>query len=194
MEKVLINGSDFNEFIQIIVNVDQESMSNCIEEKSKEETKKTRQLKVHYEMSQETPQVSLIFSIKDITKNKSELGLIELIRNELGIVENDASVWKGMVCAISQVSISSNNLFNGKKVFTLRLEICWHFRAYVNNCKIDQGNIEIISQMPVGEALKSRAKGQRLTFDEKSEIFDQINNGEPTRNIKELMQISDSTI
>ena len=42
-------------------------------------------------MSQETPQVSLIFSIKDITKNKSELGLIELIRKELGIVENDVS-------------------------------------------------------------------------------------------------------
>ena len=91
MVKVTINWIDLNEFLQIIVNVDQESISNCIEEKSKEETKLSTHLKVHNEMSQETPQVSLIFSIKDITQNKSELGLIELIRKELGIVENDVS-------------------------------------------------------------------------------------------------------
>ena len=82
-------------------------------------------------MSQETPQFSLLFSIKDITKNKSELGLIEMIKNELGIVENDVSEWKRMICDITQISIDSNNLFNDKKIFALRLEICWHCRTYI---------------------------------------------------------------
>ena len=35
MDKVMIDWIDLNKFIQVIVNVAQESVSNCIEQKSK---------------------------------------------------------------------------------------------------------------------------------------------------------------
>ena len=49
-------------------------------------------------------------------------------------------------------------------------------------------------QGPANRNLKARTKGQRLTLNEKKEILNQISTGIPIRVIKELFQISDSTI
>ena len=44
-----------------------------------------------------------IYSIKDCTKDKIENELIEIIRRELGIIENDSTIWSKMIKAIDQV-------------------------------------------------------------------------------------------
>ena len=48
--------------------------------------------------------------------------------------------------------------------------------------------------MKVEYSLKSRTKGQRLSIEEKKEIFNQISKGIPTKDLRELYQISNSTI
>ena len=56
----------------------------------------------------------MIYSIKNAIKNKIEDGIIELIQSELGIIEDEATIWNKMVCAISQISIHSDTKSNGK--------------------------------------------------------------------------------
>ena len=60
--------------------------------------------------------------------------------------------------------------------------------------EVDLENVEIIQQKSACDSLRTRRKEQRLTFNEKFEIFKQIKSGVPIKYIKEIMQISDSTI
>ena len=48
--------------------------------------------------------------------------------------------------------------------------------------------------IPIGEVLKRRRKKQKLTFEEKREIYKQIEEGRSVRDIREIYQISKSTI
>ena len=57
-----------------------------------------------------------MYSIKDITVNKDELALIELIRNELGVVEDDVSIWNYMINAIFKVSINKYPPLKGESI------------------------------------------------------------------------------
>ena len=52
-------------------------------------------------------------------------------------------------------------------------------------CQIDYEGNEII-QIPAYQTLKARKKSKRLSFEEKKEIFNKINEGVPIRDIKEL--------
>ena len=61
----------------------------------------------------EVKQIQQIYSIKDITANKNEMDIIDLIRNELGVVEDEVSIWSKMINTISRVSISDNPSLNG---------------------------------------------------------------------------------
>ena len=60
--------------------------------------------------------------------------------------------------------------------------------------EVDLENVEIIQKKSVCDSLRTWRKGQRLTFKEKFEIFKQIKSGVIIKYIKEIMQISDSTI
>ena len=79
-----------------------------------EDFKLTENQGYHKKKNQEGLQTNKTFSIRNITKNKTELDLIELIRSELGIIEDDISIWNKMMFSISQLSIRNRSL-NGKR-------------------------------------------------------------------------------
>ena len=56
---------------------------------------------------------SVICSIKDATKNKTEAQLIEMIKEELEITDVDAQIWNRMVLAISQINLSGGSVQEG---------------------------------------------------------------------------------
>ena len=60
--------------------------------------------------------------------------------------------------------------------------------------KADQMKIDQSLLQNSETELKSRLKGQRLTSQESKAIYDQISDGVPIRDLKELYQISKSTI
>ena len=73
-----------------------------------EDVKLTENQEYHKKKNQEGLQTNKTFSVKNITKNKTELDLIELIRSELGVVEGVISIWNKMMFSISQLSINNN--------------------------------------------------------------------------------------
>ena len=66
-----------------------------------------------------TSQIPQIYSIKSIAKNKTKFEIIELIQNELGIVEDDATIWNKMINSISKFSICSNPPLKSKSIYIL---------------------------------------------------------------------------
>ena len=104
MEKLSTEEPALDVFVQIIVNIDEESSGliqgeeHKCERKNQEKTHRTASIiNIEHKASHE------IYSIKDCTKDKTENELIEIIRRELGIVENDATIWSKMIKAIDQV-------------------------------------------------------------------------------------------
>ena len=66
-------------------------------------------------------------------------------------------------------------------------------KSFIYN-EIEKKNDYLILQWDPEIELKSRIKGQRLTGSEKNEICKKLFNGVPDRDLKELYQISQSTI
>ena len=67
------------------------------------------------------------------------------------------------------------------------------YKPFIYN-EIEKKNDYLILQWDPETELKSRIKGQRLTDSEKNEICKKLFNGVPARDLKELYQISQSTI
>ena len=49
-----------------------------------------------------------IFSIKEETKNKTKEQIVEMIKTELHLVDNDAKIWSNMIKATSRLNISND--------------------------------------------------------------------------------------
>ena len=49
-----------------------------------------------------------IFSIKEETKGKTKEQIVEMIKAELHLVDNDAKIWSNMIKAISRLNISND--------------------------------------------------------------------------------------
>ena len=54
---------------------------------------------------------------KTETQHKTKKEIVDLIKSELGVVENDISVWNHMMQAISRISISEVAQSDGKWTF-----------------------------------------------------------------------------
>ena len=115
-----------------------------------------------------------------------------MIRSELGVIEDDISIWNKMMFSISQLNINNRSLKGERTSFLLSKSIKNKFYHKIH--EVDLENVEIIQKKSVWDSLRTRRKEQRLTFNKKFEIFKQIKSGVLIKYIKEIMQISDSTI
>ena len=117
MKKNLIEDIDLNEFNMIIVNVNSESQlcSKQEESKNKEYTKDLDHEILNEENVGQSAS-SKIYSIKDITKSKTEIQIIEIIKDEIGVVRNDAITWNNMIKAISKVSLTWDPPIKGRNI------------------------------------------------------------------------------
>ena len=59
------------------------------------------------------PREPKIYSIKTVTIRKSERQILQLIKDEFEIVENDIKIWNQMIDEISWLSIDSKSQFCG---------------------------------------------------------------------------------
>ena len=89
------------------------------EKQINEDVKLTKNQGYHKKKNQEKLQTNKTFGIKNITKNKTELDLIELIRSELGVIEDNISIWNKMMFSISQLSINNKRLLKGERTLFL---------------------------------------------------------------------------
>ena len=69
-----------------------------------------------------------IFSIKEITQNKTAAEIIEIIKTKLSIVDNDIQIWNKMIRAISNFNIADELNHRGeiwalKQIFFLKLVV-----------------------------------------------------------------------
>ena len=136
---------------------------------------------------------SQICSIKDITNGKTETQIIETIKHELGVVEDEAIIWNKMMKALSKVNFIWNPKTEGDE-YLLKVSFCICVWDHHNYSKIEFKGKEHSFQPSASEALCSRRKGQKLTIEEKKEIYRLIEEGTPIKDIKETWQISQSTV
>ena len=61
--------------------------------------------KESYSNKDKTKFEAIIYSIKDVTDNKTEEQILQLIKDELNIVDSDIKIWNIMIDSISQMKI-----------------------------------------------------------------------------------------
>ena len=124
MERIPTEGLDLIEFTQIIVNIFDKSLSDFLNDKQTEqESKENVRKEVQKKADKGSSQIPQIYSIKSITKNKTKFEIIELIQNELGIVEDDATIWNKMINSISKFIIRSNLPLKSKSIYILKFAL-----------------------------------------------------------------------
>ena len=94
-------------FIVIFTSISTENLSQSNSKLLKSEQRDTDQHKPE------------IFSIKEGTYNKAA-EIIEIIKTELQIVDNDLHIWNDMIKAISKISVADDSNFEGE-IFILKL-------------------------------------------------------------------------
>ena len=110
MEYSMTETLPLDQFIQIITNTfDKNQFRDYIEKREEQESKHEEEKVGLYESNLEEVQKWQFNSIKEVTTGKDEHEIIELIRNELGVVEDEVSRWNKMINAISKVSINDNS-------------------------------------------------------------------------------------
>ena len=118
MNKHITITTNHIEFEQIIINSDLNILEDIqAENLSKEETKNYI-IFGRDDMSQAlNRQYSKIYSIKDSTDGKSDVEIVEIIRNELEIFNDEEFVWNKMIYAISQVNLCEVPKPTGKRIW-----------------------------------------------------------------------------
>ena len=76
-----------------------------------------------------------------------------------------------------------------QKVTKFRFQVVYLNTVLIQICKLGLEETEVIQQSSISQSLNSKVKAKRLTYREKAEIFYQISNGRPIKEIKELSQI-----
>ena len=115
MKLSITEKRDLHEFKRIIVNVQEKIESDyCIKRINLEESKHNQRHEHRYTIDSDTQQILQMFSIKKITKSKTELDVMELIRNELNIKDDDMFKCNKMIDSISRISICNNPSLKGE--------------------------------------------------------------------------------
>ena len=68
-------------------------------------------------INKESENSSKIFWIKQLTKGKTNNDIKELVRGELGITENDATIWDKIIKAISGIKLNNSSQSKSMKLF-----------------------------------------------------------------------------
>ena len=133
-----------------------------------------------------------IYSIKNATNGKTEEEIKRLIRGELDLEEDDIHLWNRMILLISRFRLS-----DGIKQFKNLTNFSFYTYNLIENMWLDEigdKDNKAMQEITQDESLSSRTKGKRLTYEEKKEIQLKIRQGTPIREIRELYQLSLSTI
>ena len=108
MEAALAENIELDYFEQIIVNFNHEDISITHNEEQKSESFTIEEDRyIDDSNSSKTERNPEIYRIKDATKGKTELKIIDLIRFELDIKEDEVTVWNKMVKAVSHICIGN---------------------------------------------------------------------------------------
>ena len=69
--------------------------------------------KESYSNKDKTKFEAIIYSIKEVTDNKTEEQILQLIMDELNIVDSDIKIWNRMIDSISQMKIDDHYKLEG---------------------------------------------------------------------------------
>ena len=118
MDCIDTKNMDHYGFEQIITNNCWENhLSSQAKIDISEESKYPNNQKFKVEKSDKNDLSPVIYSIKDLTDGKSEIEVIEIIRNELEIVHDEVFSWNKMIRSISQIKLSSDPKPDSEIVF-----------------------------------------------------------------------------
>ena len=105
------------EFQHVITNINWESQSSRLTKRYKKEwVKYQEEQKIYAEKQDNNKLAPVIYSIKDMTDGKTEIEIIEIIRSELGIEEDESFQWNKMIYAISHFNLNSDAKSKGEKI------------------------------------------------------------------------------
>ena len=114
MENSLLQNMILDHYQEIVLNIDQEIILDVPQRLAVQEESKHNQIQpTEFQAEAKECEKSVICSIKDATKNKTEAQLIEMIKEELEITDDDAQIWNRMVRAISQINLSGGSVQEG---------------------------------------------------------------------------------
>ena len=98
MENSLLQNMILDHYQEIVLNIDQEIILDVPQRLAvQEESKHNQILSTELQTEAKECEKSVICSIKHATKNKTEAQLIEMIKEELEITDDDAQIWNRMV-------------------------------------------------------------------------------------------------
>ena len=115
MSSYLTKDLKLKEYIQIVVNLDQPRETG---DQSKLQDIEEQKLGLQDEQYEKDDVNSIcdpvIYTIKEVTYNKNENQIVELIKEELELVDNDIQIWNQMINSIVRMSI--NNSFQNQGI------------------------------------------------------------------------------
>ena len=114
MSNPLTDGLDLDEFLHIIINTYKMPNQFDAAEEQKEADSKPGPNSSSEARENINRNKKEIYSIKAATQNKSMTEVVQLIKSELQIVDNDIQIWNKMIRAISRISIADTVQSDGK--------------------------------------------------------------------------------
>ena len=136
MSSYLTKDLKLKEYIQIVVNLDQPRETG---DQSKLQDIEEQKLGLQDEQYEKDDMNSIcdlvIYSIKEVTDNKNENQIVELIKEEPELVDNDIQIWNQMINSIARMSIN-NSFQNQSIIFSVLLQSEQIFALSINS----QGN------------------------------------------------------
>ena len=121
MKKWLADGLNLVEFKIIVVNADNEPISPLlIAKEAEEESKQSNFQGACNQIKLDSPTAPQIYSIKVATDAKTEDDIIRLVKEEIGIVDDDVEIWNQMMRTITRLSIGTDHPIKGKNVWRLK--------------------------------------------------------------------------
>ena len=119
MSSYLTKDLELKEYIQIVVNLDQPRETG---DQSKlqdiEEQKLGLQDKQYEKDDVNSICDPVIYSIKEVTDNKNENQIVQLIKEELELVDNEVQIWNQMINSIARMSINNSFQNQGIRFFS----------------------------------------------------------------------------
>ena len=121
MKNWLTEWLNLIEFKEIVVNSDNEPTSPFSIAKEAEEESKQRNFKGSCnQIKVDTPTAPLIYSIKVATDTKTEDDIIRLMKEGIGIVDDNVEIWNQIMRTITRLSFGMDHQIKGKIVWELK--------------------------------------------------------------------------
>ena len=124
MSSYLTKDLKLKEYIQIVVNLDQPRETGDQSKLQDIEEQKLGLQDEQFDKDDVNPIYDpVIYSIKEVTGNKNENQIVELIKEELELVDNDIQIWNQMINSIARMSI--NNSFQNQGIIFFSFIAIW---------------------------------------------------------------------